>query len=143
VRAVAGVDAGVGKAEAFDETAVEEMLLNDLFGVVRVGKTVPDGFGIDDQDGTVLALIEATGLVDADPVLEAGSLDHILEGAAEFLAVLVAATGAGGGIVALTEANKEVMSKARHRRNWVHDGRPGSGRSGGSVREYRVWPLMI
>ena len=101
MRAVVGVDAGVGKAEALDGTAVEEVLLDDLFGVVGIGETVPDGFGIDDEDGAVLALIEATGFVDADTVLEARGFDGILEGAAEFLAVFVAAAGAGGGIVAL------------------------------------------
>jgi hypothetical protein len=114
---VVGVDAGVGKAEALDGAAVEEVLLNDLFGVARVGKTVPDGFGVDDEDGAVLALVEATGFIDADAVLEAGGLDGILEGAAEFLAVFVAAAGAGGGIVALVEANKEVMFKDWHRKD--------------------------
>ncbi len=110
-----GIDASVGKAEALDGAAVEEVLLNDLFGVAGVGETVPDGFGVDDEDGAVLALIEATGLVHADAVLEAGSLDGILEGAAKFLAVFVATAGAGGGIVALVEANKEVMFKDWHR----------------------------
>ena len=138
-----GVDAGVGKAEALDGTAVEEVLLDDLFGVVGIGETVPDGFGIDDEDGTVLALIEATGFVDADTVLEARGFDGILEGAAEFLAVFVAAAGAGSRIVALVEANKEVMFKDWHRKDWMQDGVPGCGRGGGSVREYRVWPLMI
>ena len=110
-----GIDAGVGEAEALDGAAVEEVLLNDLFGVAGLGETVPDGFGVDDEDGAVLALVEATGFIDADAVLEAGGLDGILEGAAEFLAVFVAAAGAGGGIVALVEANKEVMFKDWHR----------------------------
>ena len=96
-----GVDAGVGKAEALDGAAMEEVLLNDLFGIVGVGETVPDGLGINDHDGAVLALVEAAGFVDADALLEAGGFDGILEGAAEFLAVFVAAAGAGGGIVAL------------------------------------------
>ena len=146
MRAVVGVDAGVGEAEALDGAAVEEVLLDDLFGVAGVGETVPDGFGIDDEDGAVLALVEAAGLVDADAMLEAGGFDGILEGAAEFLAVFEAAAGAGGGIVALVEADKEVMFEDWHRgldAGW----RPGCGRrcgrSGGSVREYRVWDLMI
>ncbi len=110
-----GIDAGVGKAEALDGAAVEEVLLNDLFGVAGVGETVPDGFGVDDEDGAVLALVEATGFVDADAMLEAGGFDGILESATEFLAVLVAAAGAGGGIVALVETDEEVMFKDWHR----------------------------
>jgi len=125
---VVGVDAGVGKAETLDGAAVEEVLLNDLFGVAGLGETVPDGFGVDDEDGAVLALVEATGFIDADAVLEAGGLDGILEGAAEFLAVFVAAAGAGGGIVALVEANKEVMFEDWHR-DWMHrtGGRDAAG----------------
>jgi len=143
VRAVVGVDTGVGKAEALDGTAMEQVLLNDLFGVVGVRETVPDGFGVDDEDGAVLALIEATVLVDANAVLEAGGLDGIFEGAAEFLAVFVAAAGTGGGIVALIEAYKEVMFEEWHRKDWMQDGGPGCGRGGASMREYRIWPLMI
>jgi len=148
VRAGVGVDAGVGKAEALDRAAVEEVLLDDLFGVAGLGKTVPDGFWVDHQDGAVLALVKAACLVDADAMLQAGGLDGILEGAAEFLAVFVTAAGAGGGIVALVEANKEVMFEDWHRTDWMQDGvlgcgRAGCGRSGGSVREYRVWDLMI
>jgi hypothetical protein len=52
---VVGIDAGAGKAEAFDGAAVEEVLLDDLFGVAGFGETVPDGVGIDDEDGPVLA----------------------------------------------------------------------------------------
>jgi hypothetical protein len=119
---VVGVDAGVGQAEAIDGTAVEEMLLDDLLGVVGMGKTVPDGFGIDDEDGPVLALVEAASLIDADAMLEAGGFDSILEGAAEFLAVFAGAAGAAGRFVALVEADKEVMFEDRHRDDLMQDG---------------------
>ena len=121
MRAVAGVDAGVGKAEALDGTAVDEMLLDDLLGVVGGGEAVPDGFGVDDEDGAVLALVEAAGFVDADAVLEAGGFDGILEGAAKFLAVFVAAAGAGGGIVALVEADEDMVFKDWHREDWMRE----------------------
>ena len=137
-----GVDAGVGKAEALDGAAMEEVLLDDLFGVAGLGETVPDGFGVDDEDGAVLALVETAGFVDADAVLEAGGFDGIFEGAAEFFAVVEGAAGAGG-LVALVEADEEVMFEDWHRKDWMQDAGPGCGRSGGSVREYRVWPLMI
>ncbi len=130
-----GIDAGVGKAEAFDGTAVEEVLVDDLFGVAGLGETVPDGFGVDDEDGAVLALVEATGFVDADAVFEAGGFDGIFEGAAEFLAVFVAAAGAGGGIVALVEANKEVMFEDWHRKGWMHGWRAGMRK--GRMRQER------
>ena len=127
MRTVLGVHAGVGQTEAVDGTAVEEVLVDDLFGVAGVGKTVPDGFGIDDEDGAVLALIEATGLIDADTVLEAGGFDGVLEGGAELLAVFVAAAGAGGGFVALVQADKEVVFKDWHCEDWMQVGGRGCG----------------
>jgi hypothetical protein len=57
VGAVLNVEAGVGEAEALDGAAVEEMFGNDFFDVFDVDKTVPDGLGIDHDDGTVFALV--------------------------------------------------------------------------------------
>jgi hypothetical protein len=127
VGAVFGVDAGVGQAETLDGATMEEVFLDDLFGVVGVGETVPDGFGVDDEDGAVLALVEATGLVDTDAVLQAGGFDGVLEGSAEFLAVFVAATGAGGGFVPFVQADKEVVFKDWHRDDLMQDGGQGCG----------------
>jgi hypothetical protein len=122
VGAVFGVDAGVGQAEAVDGTAVEEMLVDDLFGVLGFGETVPDGLGIDDEDGAVLALVEASGLVDTNAMLQAGSFDGVFEGSAKFLAVFVAAAGPGGGFVAFVEADKEVVFEDWHWKDWMQDG---------------------
>ena len=99
--------------------------MDDLFGVLGFGETVPDGLGIDDEDGAVLALVEASGLVDADAMLEAGGFDGVLEGAAEFLAVFAGAAGAPGGFVALVQADKEVVFEGRHMGDLMHDGRRG------------------
>lgn len=122
MRAVVGVDAGVGKAKAFNGTAVDEVFLDDLFGVLRFGEAVPDGFGIDDEDGAVLALIQAAGLVDTDAVLEPGGFDGVFEGSAKLLAVLVGTTGAVGCFVAVVEADEDVAFEEWHMRDWMRDG---------------------
>ena len=90
-----GVEAVVGKAEAFDGTAVEEVLGDDLVDVFERDAAVPDGFGVDDDGGAVLALVEAAGLVGADAVLETGVFAASLRAAFELFAVAGAATGAG------------------------------------------------
>jgi len=77
------------------------MLLDDLLGVAGVGKAIPDGFWIDDQDGSVFTLIEAAGFVDADAMFEPGGFDGILERATELLAVFTAAARAVCGFVTL------------------------------------------
>ena len=75
-----GVDAGFGKAETLDGAAFDEVLLDDLGDVAGVNIAVPDSLGVDDHDGTVLALIEASGLIGADLVLDPGVFDGVLEG---------------------------------------------------------------
>ncbi len=107
--AVLGVEARVGEAEALDGTIVEEVFGNDLLDVTRVYVPVPDGLGIDDDDGAVLALVEAAGFVGADVVLEAGFLDGVLERCFKLFAALVKATGTGSGFVALVGADEDVV----------------------------------
>jgi beta-phosphoglucomutase-like phosphatase (HAD superfamily) len=81
-------------------------------------------------------------------VLEAGGFDGVLEGAAEFLAVVEGAAGAGG-FVALVEADEEVVFEDWHRGldaglgAAMREAGCGSGTEGASVREYRIWHLMI
>ena len=54
---VVGIDAGVGEEEPFDRTAVYQVFLNYFLDITLVDKTVPDGFGVDDEDRTVFALV--------------------------------------------------------------------------------------
>ncbi len=107
--AVLGVEAGVGEAEALDGTVVEEVFGNDFVDVARVNVAVPDGFGIDDDDGTVLALVETSGLVGTDMMLEAGFLDGIFEGRFKLFASLGKAAGTGGRFVTLVGTDEDVV----------------------------------
>ena len=147
MRTVVGIDAGAGKAEAFDGAAVEEVLLHDLFGVAGFGETVPDGVGIDNEDGTVFALIKASRFVDADLMFEAGGFDGILDGATKFLGMLVGAAGAGR-LVALVETDEDVVFEGWHTgigcwRQGAEMRRGWEAARGHGVREWRIWPLMI
>jgi hypothetical protein len=114
VRAVVGVDAAGGEAKALDGAAVDEVFFNYFVDILFIHEAVPDGFRVDDEDGPVFALVETAGFVDADAVFQAGMLGGVLEMATEFLAALEAATGAGGGFVALVCADKDVVFEAWH-----------------------------
>jgi hypothetical protein len=109
VGAVLGVETGVRKTQAFDGAIVNEMLSNDLLDVAGVYVPVPDSLGVDDDDGAMLALIEATGLVRADMVLQAGFLDGVLEGRLELLTALRETAWAGGEVIALVGADEDVV----------------------------------
>jgi hypothetical protein len=135
VRAMLGVDAGFGEAQALDGTAVNEVLLYNLVDVARVNFAVPDGLGVDDDDGTVLALVEAAGLIGADSVFEACVLDRVFEGGLELLGSLRETAGPGGGFVALVGADEDMVLKKRHLR-WILagvEGCMGVGKAGAQV----------
>ena len=59
---------------------MDEMLGDDLFDVAGSDVAVPDGLGIDDDYGTVLALVETAGVIGADGTVEACRFDGVLEG---------------------------------------------------------------
>jgi hypothetical protein len=92
---------------------MEKVLVDDLFHILQLDKTVPDRLGIDDDYGAMLALIEAAGLVGANQVLKTGILDSVLEGGLELFAALRQATGAGCVLIALVGTDEEMVLKFR------------------------------
>jgi hypothetical protein len=88
-----GVQAGVGDAEAFDWASGDEVLGDDFVGVFGINAAIPDGIGVDDHGGAVLALVKAAGLVDSDAAGEAGFSGELREAGVERA---LAVGGAGG-----------------------------------------------
>ena len=74
-----GVDAPVREAEPFDRTSADQVLLDDLGGIFGLDVAVPDGFGIYDDRRAVLALVEASGFVDANRAAQAGGPGELLK----------------------------------------------------------------
>jgi hypothetical protein len=109
VGAALGVEAGVGEQKALDRTAVDEVLADNLVDIFRVDEAVPDGVGIDNHYGAVLALVETAEFVGADFALQTGHLDCVLEGAFQLAAAVADTAGTGGVFVTLVGAEEEVM----------------------------------
>ena len=114
MRAALRVQAGSGEAQALDRAAMQKVFSDDFIHIFELHKAVPDGLGINHDDRAVLALVEAAGLVGADEMLEARIFDGVLEGGFELLAAPGKTAWAGGVLVALVGADKEVMLKFRH-----------------------------
>src|SRR5476649_2882001 len=51
--------------QAFDNLALDEMAVDDFVDIGFVDIGVPRAFGIDDNDGTFLATVQATRFIDA------------------------------------------------------------------------------
>jgi hypothetical protein len=107
-----GVDAGVGDAEALDGAAVDQVLLDDLGCVFGLHTAVPDGLGVDDDGGAVLALVKAERLVDAHAG-EAGGLGELLELSEDFALSIGGAGGAGCSLGTDVMTDKDVMLEKR------------------------------
>jgi hypothetical protein len=73
------IDAGIRQPQPLYRTAADDMLLNDLLNVAWMNLAIPDGFRIDHDHRSVLALVKATGVIRADPVLESSLFQGILE----------------------------------------------------------------
>jgi hypothetical protein len=97
VRAGLGVDALVGETEALDGAAGDEMLFDDGGGIFGLDVAIPDRLGVDDDGGTVLALIEAEGFVDAHASGETGVLGELREASVQ-VALTVGGAGWARGI---------------------------------------------
>jgi hypothetical protein len=63
MRAAFRVQTLVGDAEPLDWTPEDEVFPHDLFRVFELHMTVPDGVGVHNNRGSVLALVQASGLV--------------------------------------------------------------------------------
>jgi len=109
VGAALAVEAGIGEQKALDRTAVNEVLADNLVNIFRVDEAVPDGVGIDDHHGTVLALVETAGFVGADFAFQPGVLDCVLESAFQLAAAVASTAGTGGVFVPLVSADEEMM----------------------------------
>jgi hypothetical protein len=109
-----GVETGVGDPEALDGLVSDNVGLDDFCDISQSHVAVPHGFGIDHDGGTVLALVEASGLVGTDCCLNASERKQALEFAMQ--------VSAGGGVTAtarmafsaLIAADEDVLFELWH-----------------------------
>lgn len=79
VHAGLSVQAGVGQHETFNRFAAEDVRVDDFVNIGLGDMSVPNGIGVDDEVGAVLALIETSGLVSAHFAFEATLRQFLFE----------------------------------------------------------------
>jgi hypothetical protein len=114
VRTRGGVEAVVVDDEALNRLVADNVGGDDFLDVIFGDMAVPDGVGINDDSGSVLALVEASGLVGADGVTNAVLGQDFLELLLEFAVSVGVAAATGMVFGALVGADKDVLSKLRH-----------------------------
>ncbi len=92
MRAAFGIQAILGHAQALDGAARNEMFGNDDLRVFGADIAVPDPIRVDHNHRTVLALVEASRLINADAAGQPGFPDELLQTRVK-LALPIAGTG--------------------------------------------------
>jgi hypothetical protein len=100
------VDTGSGQPQPPNRASPDEMLLNDLFNVARVHIAIPNRLRIDDDDWSMLALIQAARFVSPDFVLKTGIFDRVLEGSFKFFASVRKTAWPGGSLIAFVRTDE-------------------------------------
>jgi hypothetical protein len=73
------VHALVAEAQPLNGPSAYEVFGNNFFRIVRRDPAVPDGFRVHHDHRTVLALVQAASLVDANPARKAGGFRKLLQ----------------------------------------------------------------
>jgi hypothetical protein len=79
VRAAFGINAFVGEAQTLYGLAVDQVLLHYFSGILGRHVAIPDCLWVNHHRWTMLALIQAAGLVDAHRVSQTRGLGKLLQ----------------------------------------------------------------
>ena len=109
MRASLGIDACIGQPQPLHRATVDQVLLHNLRGIFRLNMSVPDGLGIHDYRGPVLALVQAEGLVDAHAGAQASGLRQLLQLCVQFALSIGGARGPRSAFRTDIMADKNVV----------------------------------
>lgn len=79
MRTALGIDALIRQPQPLHRPPVDQVLLDNLSGILRLHMPVPNGLWIDNHRRAVLALVQAARLVDAHSASKACSFAQLLQ----------------------------------------------------------------
>jgi hypothetical protein len=79
MRATFRVHAIVAEAQPLDGPSAYEVFGDNFLRILRRDPAIPDGFRVNHDYRTVLALVQAASLVDANPARKAGGFRKLLQ----------------------------------------------------------------
>jgi hypothetical protein len=93
---------------------VKKVFADDLLHVAYLDEAVPYGLRIHHNDRAMLALVETSGVIRTNPMLQSCTLNSVLESGFEIFASAVRAAWPSGGLIPLVGADEEVFLEGRH-----------------------------
>ncbi len=117
MRAALCIQTGVGDTQPFNGPAAYEMLADDFGCIFRFDVAVPDSFWVNDDCGSMLALVKTARLVDAHAGAEACGLGQLLQLRVELALAVGGAGGTGRALGTHIGADKDMMFKCGQTNN--------------------------
>ncbi len=84
MRAALRIHAAIGESQPLHRPPVHQVFIDNFRRIFWLHKPVPHRVGIHDHRGPVFTLVQAAGLVDANPVCQTGGLAQLLQLGVEF-----------------------------------------------------------
>jgi len=109
------IDAVLGNQKSLHDLTAQQMSLQDFVDIGQFDTAVPDSLGIDDDAGSVFALVQAATAIGPHRGAKAPSLDGLLEGGTEKLGALRIAATPWMTLGTLVSTNEKMMSVVGHR----------------------------
>lgn len=103
------VNALIRQPKPFHWPSVDQVLLDNLSGIFGAHVPVPDGFWIDHNRRSMLALIETARLVDPHGIPQASGLRKLLQLCVQFALAVARARGSGRALWTGIMADEDVM----------------------------------
>ena len=114
MRTVFSIEACIRQPKALHRPVMQKVFCHNFIHVFYLDEAVPNRLGIDHNHRPMLALIETTGLICPDAVLQTCIFNCIFECRFDLFASLWKTTGTRCRLVALVSADKDMMLKFRH-----------------------------
>ena len=103
-----------GHEQAFDQFTLDHVSFHNFRDVGFAPDPIPDALRINDDAGTVFAMIQTPGLIGPDDALEPEPLDFLFEERVQFRGPVIGTAPSRVALGPLINANENMMLESTH-----------------------------
>ena len=103
-----------GHEQAFHQFSLDHVSFHNFRDVGFIADPIPDALRINDDAGTIFAMIQAPGLVGTDDAFEAKALNFLLEECVKLRGTVIGTAPSRVTLGPLINANEDMMLESAH-----------------------------
>lgn len=111
------IDTGIGKNQSFNRFTAEDMAIDDFLNIGSCHASIPHSVRIDHHIGAVLALVETSGLIGTNSMLQSAFCQLLFEDPLQLALAGGITAAARMSLRALINADKNMFVEFRHANN--------------------------